>query len=531
MKFGLVSQGLALSGLALMVCVSQAQQAPAAGGVPFVGVTPIVAQPGQYEINSRDVSKAMSEVIERVGKVQDSDLRYLDSVVSELTKSANAYNKLLAVDDFKKLSDKAYSKVTSGNAGVSVEEFLEVLNRVREARLTIETNLQLLTSVSGALPSDAVINDGKVSNKLPSPRNIDFSKVTEAVMGRVSAVEKIASNYPFVIVHSEGLQVIEANSGTALNPVLNFPLMTGERVRQLQAQVRVLTTPSEEFELAAESHGNLTKGLIAKFIKNYGQSEKYRPRDERDEEARKEAFTNVVNAFWMRSYLRKVYGIRLGALIPANYKKRYLNIDKYLVLSDQLTQFKEEVGPSQVDDGTLADAAENIRQVMETVDERAAKIMTGDASFLAKVNSFVTFLKGERPTAECLVLVMALVAADIKEELDLSLGGGLEALVAGYHQRWAATEMDQAATDKRVCAFDHLANLENGGGSSNCYQGNPESGIKGIFVTLNDEANAQSTKIENAFKIRDQIRLAQLANSLANSNGEKSTGPGRRRGR
>lgn len=505
-----------LMSLSSSLVLAQTKPLTASGG--FGLVAPIVAQPGQYDIQQRDVSLLLQEALKRAGEVQESDRRYLDQTVESLRLASNQYIQLLLVGEFKKLSDISVAGQT-----VPVLKFLETLNQVRGSRAALINQLQILDGLQSALPSDISIPDGKNSLNLPQARKINFSAISTKIFEQVHKAEFLANNYPFVIEHTAGLQIIPNQSGSALNPVLQFPLLTGSQIAELQKKARRLSTPDAEFERSAESHGNLLKRLISVFVNQYGRMEAYRFRDAELARARADQFEQIVNAFWMRSYLRQVYGVRVGALLPANYKKRWMNTDLILVLTEQLTQFSELTGPSQINDSDLMKAMEDIRMYLSVLGQRTEKILVGDASVIARLNSFITLMKGERPTAEALLMIMQLVAADIKEEQILATGFGLDSLVTFYQSRWKSTPQDIEINKKRVCAFDHLFNLQTN--ASQCYQGNPESGVKGVFVKMNDSLNAMSADIENANKIRHQIHLQMMLQSRS-----ESGAPGSRRG-
>lgn len=495
---------------------------------PFTGILPtVVAQPGQFDIHSGDVTVLLQETLKRYADVQDKDREYLDSVVKEMITVVNDYQTYITAGPWKQLSDRS---ISSGAKQVTLQEFLATLNEVRQKKLALQTKLDLLTSVSSALPSDVQTVDGKSNNPLPQPRKIDFSGVVAAATKNLAAAEAIANNLQFAVVNVNPDDptdvrpplLIPANSGTALNPVINSPLLSRKQIDNLQAQARGLVTFSRSFNSATQTHADLLKQLIWKFRDRFGKEEAYRFHDAAFSEARAAAFKDIANMFWQRSYLRKVYGVRVGSILPENYNKRYMNIDRFTVLLDQLSQFKETSSPLDIDDASILSATEDFRQTLITLGDKTAGILTGDASILARINSAYTWFRGERPTAEALLMIVQMLAADLYEEKALAMGTGLQEVTRFFDARWEATPQDKQLHEERVCAFDSISNIANG--RQNCFQGTAQSGLLGAFVVLNDELNSQSAGIDQANDIRKQIQLA----IMATTGGQKNGAAGRR---
>ena len=484
---------------------------------PFAGVAPITAEPGAYDIKNTDTSEYVRDLLRQIQGVQQSDVKFVEDTVTALNAATNEYTRLLTVGAFKQMADQSRAGGTTpdgtvNHGRVNVARFLEVQNLVNDAKLRLETKMNLLTSIAGSLPSDAVIGEGRTDQKIAAPRRIDFTKTVTAVNDAIAKAEAMAKTYTFVLEFASGvIQVVQP--GDALNVRLQAPLLTADAITDLQRRSKIKSTPSAKFDdELTESHANLLKRQIASFVSAYGKEEAYRFRDEALAESRALAFEQILNGFWQRSYLRYVYGVRVGVILPTRYTKRYANADAMTVLSEQLSSFKAAAGPTQVTDDDLLHAMEDVRKKLEVVDARSARILSGDASVLARVNSFVNWLRGSRPTAEALLMIMQLVAADLKEEQMLATGGGLDELMAFYDARWKPTAEAMDAESRRICASDHLFNLQEG--RTNCYQGGAPGGLRGVFTAMNDELNANSADLEEAALMRRQIRLAMLAQAM-----------------
>ena len=522
------------STLIFSLCIGGSAHALAGRGqAPFVGVSPITSIPGPYDIKSTDTSEYVRDLLKQIQGVQQSDVAYVEDAIKALNEATDAYTRLLTVGPFKQLVDDSRAGVTAPERGVhqgriDVARFLAAQNEVNEAKLRLENKLALLTSITDALPSDAVIGEGRTEQKITSPRRLDFSKITDAVKNAIARAEAAAQTYTFVLEFASGvIQVVKP--GEALNVKLEAPLLTAAAIQDLQRRAKIKSTPSAKFDDGlTESHANLLKRSISSFVSAYGFEETYRFRDAALAEARANAFEQIVNGFWQRSYLRYVYGVRVGAILPTPYQKRWANVDRLTVLARSLSTFRGAAGPTQVTDDDLLRAIEDVRQKLGVVDARAAKILSGDASGLARLNSFLSTLRGARPSAEALLMILELVAADLKEEQMLATGGGLDELIPFYEARWTATDLARAGERARVCANDHLFNLQEG--RPGCFQGGAAGGLRGVFAEMNDELNANAADLEEAARMRRQIRLAMLAQSMSGT-GDVSGANARRGGR
>jgi hypothetical protein len=497
-------------------CIAESTSARGRGNSPNplgVGVLPtIVPNPGDFNFTSSDTTELKRDLLSRIGKVQDSDRDYLDQVIQMAISATNKYNTLLITGKFKQLSDRS-----ANGAPVDYEDFLTVINEVRGAKAELQTKLDLLTAAAHALPSDATINDEKSPQKVPAPRNIDFSELFKRVDVKLAAAEAQANRYPFTIKHMSGsiayINQVDANMGVALNPVFEFPILNPVEIETLIAEASQLSIPPSSLDDLAGSYLSQLKQLISQFYYDYGKAEAYRFQDKAFAEKRAEQLARIVNGFWGLSYLRKVNGGRTGTILPKPYEKKALNLDKFTVLMSSLTEFREESSPSQINDRDLAAASESVRNILITLDERSSKILSGDASVLARVNSLIAYMRGERPSAEALLLIMQLIAADIHEEQMLTLGDGLAGVKRFYESRWNATPADTAVTEARICAFDAIYNRENQ--RMDCYLGAEEGGIKSTFNKMNNEFVVFGAQLDQANDRRQKVQQAILAQSMS----------------
>ena len=473
--------------------------------VPGVGIPMVTAQPGAYEIRNTDTTPLLQQILSRVAQVQDSDRKYLEDTVQAVNTAYGEYMRLIISGELKQMSDSSQL----GNM-VPAEQYLSVVNRINEARLAFDSKIFALTSVSqGALPSAQQVEVAGTQQTLPGYRQMNFQPLLNFYQQRIEAVSLVGRNYGLKIAlpRNQGVQIIAPNSGLALAGRLEVALLTADEIRALQRQAENLMTPSDELERLSDSQSNELKRLILAFVTNYGTSERYRFRDNADREARDRAFTDIVNAFWSRSYLRAKYGVRIGAVQPAQYQKRWANIEIFTASTEALRNFRQERALTETE---LANALENSRNTLELLDARSKEIFSGNASMLVRAQSLLTFLGGHTQTAEALLMIHRLIAADIQEEMSLTQGGGLQRLFNFYQTRYQSTEENRTYYRTLRCGMDP--------GTQGCETGSfadtqslAGGGLRAVFVRMNNELRANTAQLEQARRINEQIRLAQIS--------------------
>lgn len=494
------------------VLVSQTLAVPMARAQTIVpGMAPIItAAPGDYNVRNEDTTRILTAILDRVGKLQDSDLQFVQNSVAAINADYADLVRKITVE-LKKSSDDSRFQA------IAAKDFLAKLREVQEAKLGLDAKLVSLSGISrGALPSQATITAGGQNLNVGNYRQVDMSQLVSYYSERLNSLMASAQNYFFKIQFPSGqVQIIAENSGSALTPRLDIPVLSSAEIKEMQNRVTRLQTPSMELVDLMDSQSKELKRLIRAFVSNYGTSERYRFKDDNDRKMRDEAFKAIVDMFWTRSYLRLKFGITIGAVQPATYQKRWVNIDKFTVSTEALGQFREERAESEVE---LANAAENIRNTLQVVDERSTDIMNGDASLLIRANALLTFLGGHQQTAEALLMIMRLVAADIKEEQMMRLGS-LSQTRAFYQTRYQTTEETKGYYTALKCSYDGL--LSQNVRAKDCQSGpfqdvvnNSGSGLRNIFNQMQGNMVQMAASLKEAKQIQDQI-LAALNTSGA----------------
>lgn len=476
---------------------------------PGIGVPVITASAGTYEINTQDSTQILKSILERMSKVQDSDLQFIESARTSIDASYNELAKFIVAGDFAKMSNKA--KISQS---VSAEEYLTAVTKIQEMQLALESKIQGLDSITkGVLPSQNQLQVAGNTQDVIGYRNIDMSKLVSFYSGKLQNILSVANSMQMkVSLPTGGTQVITSNT---LSPAFDVPLYSQTDIEQMQMQINELRLAPEKLERLMDDQAIEARRLVQAFVTNYGSSERYRFKDDSDRNARDQAYKAIQDIFWSRSYLRVKYGMRLGAVQPAGYKKRMANIEKFTILTESLRNFRQERAVSEVD---LANAAENVRNVLEVVDARSADILgkNANASILVRANSFLTWIGGQSQTAEALLMITQLVAGDIAEEQMMASGGGLAKLRDFYKTRYQATEAMKAQYTTLKCGMDSLANCPKGKFDDVISN---QGGLRQVFNSMNLSLFSMAASLDQANRIEEQLKKALIANGGAAAGG------------
>jgi hypothetical protein len=474
---------------------TQTKITPAIG----LGVSMVAANPGPYDIKNTDTTKIVEMILGQISKVQESDLKFIEETRVSINTSYNELAQLIKSGEFNELKNKS-----SAGQAVRLDEYLSAINKIQVMHLALESQIQSLSAITkGALPSQNKVNVAGESQAVAGYRSIDMSLLVSFYSNAVDRLLAYGNSTTIIVQIPEiGVKVISAET---LHPNLNAflgPKLMDSMLKQANEN-RVLP---EELDKLMADQANEARRLIQTFITNYGTSESYRFKDESDRAARAQALSKIQEVFWSRSYLRVLHGIRLGAVQPITYVKRKVNIDMFTVLTESLRQFRQERATSEVD---LANAAENVRNVLEVVDARSAAILGKNAngSLLTKANALITFIGGQTQTAESLLMIMQLVAGDIAEEQMMTSGGGRAAVREFYAKRYQATPEMKAHYTTLKCGLD--TGLKECPKSTYSDVTVNQGGLRGIFSQLNPGLRNYSTRLIIADNLIQQINKAR----------------------
>ncbi|MEK7358679.1 MAG: hypothetical protein AAB250_19700 [Bdellovibrionota bacterium] len=316
-------------------------------------------------------------------------------------------------------------------------------------------------------PATTKINLAPVVDKIDTARRTIIQAINEVKMGRV--------------LTKNGQQIRFAGGDTLTPDLSNLQLLNPAEIDMLTKKILALTQVGPKTRGLNQQFVNSIVPMINSFVKNYGQDEKFRFRDQADASAKAQALDQITEAFYRRSYLRKKYGISIGAIQPnptLGYPKAILNLEKFGL--KPLTQAIGSISTqAAVMDVEIMNAFESTRNFVQLFDQKLTpvfksnqkiakiKMLNGqtrqvsmdadylskDTGFLARANSGITFLTGNQPTAEVMLAVMRMILADIKEEMFLLQND--RASLANYHDlRYRSNAQLKDLANLRMCQFD-----------------------------------------------------------------------------
>ncbi|MES2963334.1 MAG: hypothetical protein V4760_05555 [Bdellovibrionota bacterium] len=462
--------------IGMMSVQAVAQQAVIVGGGN--GTTLANVQAGKYDFSnlSQDSTAIALKAMDQAGVTRDLDRKFIQELSDRMSRK---------VQELVTLGTKMNAlSVKSVGAGVSFEsEYFPLLNEIRTKNAQLQAELEISTSISPeVLPSYEPIQVGGLSISAPATTKINLGPVVEKIdNARRTIIDSINATKLVRVITASGAQVI-FNGNDTLSPDLSrLQLLSPEQVAEMQKKIRVYSQLSTSTTRLNQQFVNAIVPMINNFVRNYGTEERFRFRDENDAKARAQALDQITDAFYRRSYLRKKFGISMGAIQPdpvKGYPKSIANLEKFGLVSVTKALSSYSTQPAQLDTEIMT-AFETTRNFVQQYDEKLTPVfkskqkivaikttrgetkqvsmdsdyMSKDTGFLVRANSAITFLTGSQPTAEVMLAVMRMVLADIKEEMLLLQND--RASLANYHDmRFRATPALKDLANLRMCQFD-----------------------------------------------------------------------------
>lgn len=539
-----------LSGLSLIMSVSALSayaQAPSATvGVSLVGVSGSggtgFLSAGNYNINqvTQDTTKLMTDAMAHLANVQKIDRDYLLEINTRLLTATK--NLIQLGQNFKVLGQQSALSL------VKIEDYLKVLNDIRLAEQNFTAELNALTMVTReTLPSVTETSVGGVTATMAATGNLNMEPLVKKYGDMRAALLTELNQVKFqnlITARNQQRSILE----NALSPDLSgFQILSPEEVQAKTEQMNDLLALNGQTSRLQRQFIERLRNDVRGFVQNYGTDEAFRFRDENDKEAKTIAFSAIQDSFFRRSYLRKKYGIPMGALRTVEYKKSIANLEKFTESFRSLNEYLLMIEPqAAVGREEVLKAFENARNFVQMYDEkvtpvfaRSTEIMSHgdkklefsskDTGFLVRANSAITFMTGRQPTAEVLLAVMRMVLADAREEMML-LQNDQAAMNSYHNQRFNSTAETKEAALVKICQIDF--SLSNETHAKNCVsrgvknkpqapRGLPGNDISGLFQgILNQLELVEKKKALDAENIRQLLIAANAAGNTQSQSQE-----------
>jgi hypothetical protein len=470
----------------LMMAQSLMAQSPTqvAGSVnPITGMgggMTCIGGPGtcNMDINkvTQDNTAIMLKVLDQAALAQKIDRDYLAGIAERMNAKLQELNSI-------RTKMQALSLKLDGMGQFA--DYISLVNQANEKSQALQLELQTTTLLTReSLPSYSVLQAGNMNASSSNTGNVNMGPLTAAVEKARAELMAQMDGLRFTnLVTPVGQKV--PTPERALSPSLaGLKILSESQIQEYNDEIQEKMTLKEQTKTYQKQYVNELVNKINSFVTNYGTEEFLRFPDANDQSndsvARASAFKGLTDAFYRRSYLRKKYGIRMGAIQSMNYDKRILKWDKYGLqpLKTAMGSFRREaaMGESEIDN-----AFESVRNFVQTYDEKITPVLgskktvlerkgkkmefsSADTGFLVRANSAFTFLTGQRPTAEALLMIMRLVLSDIQEEKML-MQSEMEAMKTYHDSKYRATAEMKSEDNKKICQMDFSLSTETHNGA------------------------------------------------------------------
>lgn len=460
----------------MMSVQAVAQQAIVVGGGN--GTTLANVGAGKYDFSNinQDTTQIAIKAMDQAGVTRDLDRKFIQELTDRMSRK---------VQDLVRMGQQMNAlSAKSAGIGVSFEnEYFPLLNQIRTANAALQAEMELNTSISPeVLPSYEPINVGGLQVSAPATTKINLAPVVEKIdNARRAVIDSINSTKLFRVTTAAGDAVAFSGNDTLSPDLSRLQILSPAQVEQMQKQILAFSQLGSTTVNLNRQFVNRIVPMINDFVQRYGTEESFRFRDENDAKARAQALDQLTDAFYRRSYLRKKFGISLGAIQPdpvKGFPKAIANLEKFGLVSvnKALTSFSTQAAQL---DTEIMNAFETTRNFVQMYDEKLTPVfksskkivmiktvrgqtkqvsmdadyISKDTGFLTRANSAITFLTGKQPTAEVMLAVMRMVLADIKEEMFLLQND--RASLANYHDlRYRSTPALKDLANLRMCQFD-----------------------------------------------------------------------------
>lgn len=336
---------------------------------------------GDYNINQSvtDYSKTASEILQQKGITNKEDREYLQSIGRRL---AQQFSALIEKEKaFRALGQKA-SLDASLEKMVKLTQYLDQVNDINAALETIRIEIQAASIISkDSLPSNG-FKVGNVAIDMGPTSIINMEKAMAPFLADLERmIERLNSVQFRFLSHKNAYGEVMSN---ALSPDLSkFPQMTSDEVQAAIEKVEQLSVISRSTQTKQQVLADLTVQKVKKYMQLVGTEEFLRFRNENDKIFASEAYKDVEKAFFMRSYLRRKYGLQIGAIQPMDYRKLPANTEaifsKQLIapITFALNSLRSQTARGDAD---ILQAYNNARQFVEQYDKKLTPILSKDAA-------------------------------------------------------------------------------------------------------------------------------------------------------
>lgn len=450
----------------------------------------VPSQPGDYKFSDYDQGKLQKTYLDEIFKRSEADKKYFQSTVDEIRVG---FSRLLSdtvygVGEYRAATrpNTAAQVIQPGGlrwmsstaqAGnyFSAGDFMLAVNRYYEAKQILQTQIVALSAMAekGTLPSQTIEADGAGLHQVNRYGDVDFSAIKDHFTGELDKIDAFLNNLPFRLILANAKPVLVASGqSNSLTLPEGGTLLSEEELANLQQQItdaQRWADPDQRDDVDAFTRQ--IKVTVQQFIETYGSSERWRSLSAADQKQRAEDWQELARAFFLRSYLRTMYKMPIGAL-AIDYSKLPFGLEKFTGRTKDILVFRSEI---LWNEETFIRGEQDYRNALLRAEERAqklgagdlswedaTKILDGDLTFMVKGRNLMTWLSGNRNLAEAARQMVRLLAADFYEERLIQRVTGPAEMLSRFRARYMATDEDRKFYQELAKVSDP-ANLSRGG--------------------------------------------------------------------
>jgi hypothetical protein len=485
------------------------QQALAFQGPGYAYLTKL---PGNYnDMNS-------TKILETAHELTLKDREYIANTIKAINASIQSFINDNVKGGIAKMSDE--SQVPGGS--VDLKAFLAERRNFNSSVASINTLIQSLTAIPevGAIngrtitiQGDKVLIDGAVK--------ADFSGIKAQWQKLINSIESSSEELKFIVKH-DAVGVVTQIGIKNLHEKLQNPFNAAElnKLRTQAANLRI--TPADTRRQINTTVNKMTTDSMRGAIDTYGRITKLRLTPQQEETNRAQALIALEKLMFSRSLIRIMYGIKTGTPI-IRYDMKKFNWDFFSSTND--LKFYSE---SALDENEQRRILTEVTAALTTQEARTKDVFGGSVistfDVLSRASSAFNWLKGEKQFSRMNAVILNLLMADIREDLQLGQIGGLRGLKDMFKKRYYNTPENEKYY--RQMKNDVVALLEPSlsaaSGDSDGYGdvGSADNGANGALKMAATAFQNQRANIEQA----DQIAEYEGKSKQKNNTGRRLEG-------
>lgn len=477
MKFSMITR-FAMGLLILAAHISPAEVVAPIGN----GRLLVPSAPGDYKFTDYDQGRLQKTYLDEVFKRSEADKKYFQDTINDIRSD---FSKLLSETMYSvgqlQAANQAntaarivrpgglrwMSSMSQAGNYFGASDFMLAVNRYYEAKQQLETKIVALTSMAekGVLPSQEIRADGSGLKQIDRYGNVDFSEIKNHFAEELVKIDAFANNLPFRLILANRKPVLVAGGeGTSLMIPQAGTLLTEAEMEDLERQIaEALTWSDPDQRDDVDGFTLQVKRTLQGFVETYGSSERWRSISAVEQQKRAEDWQELARAFFLRSYLRTMYKMPIGA-IGIDYSKMPFGLERFVGRTHDILTFRGEIMWSEED---FIRGEQDYRNALLRAEERSAdvklgdlkwdeatKILEGDITFLIKGRNLMTWLSGQRNLAEAVRMVIRLLAADFYEERLIQRPLGSVEMLTRFRARYMSSDEDRAFYESLAKAAD-----------------------------------------------------------------------------